>query len=479
MVVIVTERGTSGPKDAIASSSTPQRHARPARNRGADPAFHGLPYGDPGKEPPRWGIAARHRPIDRPARSMANSESTSSEIAGGGIASVEALAEGHATELSVVLPCLNEADTLATCIEKAWRAMRENGIEGEVIVADNGSSDGSQGIARSAGARVVDVEERGYGSALMGGIAAARGRYVLMGDADDSYDFLELPKFVSRLRDGFDLVQGCRLETGGGRVLPGAMPFLHRRWGNPMFSALARSWFRAPINDIYCGMRGFSKEHYQRLEQRCTGMEFATEMIVKSSLGSARIAEVPITLHPDGRRAHSPHLRTFRDGWRTLRFFLLFSPRWLFLAPGILLVLLGLLGYAVALPAVRVGSVTFDAHTLLFASLAIICGYQSILFGVFTKVFAVSEGLLPPNRRLDRLGTGASLEKGLIAGVLAGLAGMILLVLAVNKWRGEGFGELDYASTMRLVVPGVTLTALGFQTLLSSFFISVLAMRRI
>jgi glycosyltransferase involved in cell wall biosynthesis len=388
-------------------------------------------------------------------------------------------AQQFAVELSVVMPCLNEADTLATCIRKAQRAMREHGIVGEVIVADNGSSDGSREIALGEGARLVPVSERGYGSALMGGIAAARGRYVLMGDADDSYDFLELPRFLPKLREGNDLVQGCRLERGGGRVLPGAMPFLHRRWGNPMFSALVRSWFKAPINDVYCGMRGFAKEHYERLGQRCTGMEFATEMIIKSSLGSARIAEVPITLHPDGRQAHAPHLRTFRDGWRTLRFFLLFSPRWLFLAPGLALVLLGLVGYGAALPAAHVWGVTFDAHTLLFATLAIICGYQSIMFAVFAKVFAVSEGLLPPDPRVERIRDRVTLEKGLLAGGIAALAGLLLLALAVNKWRTAGFGELDYASTMRLVVPGVTLTALGFQTILASFFVSVLALRRL
>jgi glycosyltransferase involved in cell wall biosynthesis len=394
-------------------------------------------------------------------------------------ADVAAQDEEARLELSVVLPCLNEADTVAACIRKAKRAMYEHQIDGEVIVADNDSTDGSRQIAAAEGARVVQVEQKGYGSALMGGIAAARGRYIVMGDADDSYDFLELPKFVRKLREGYDLVQGCRLERGGGQVRSGAMPFLHRRWGNPMFSALARAWFRAPINDVYCGMRGFSKEYYQRLGQRCTGMEFATEMIIKSSLGSAHIAEVPITLHPDGRRAHAPHLRTFRDGWRTLRFFLMYSPRWLFLAPGVSLILLGVLGYALAMPAVDVSGVTFDAHTLLFASLAILCGYQAILFAVFTKVFAISEGLLPPDPRFERLRSGATLEKGLVGGGIAVLAGLILLVLAINKWRNTGFGELDYASTMRLVVPGVTLTALGFQTVLSSFFIGVLSLRRI
>src|SRR4051812_2606559 len=241
-------------------------------------------------------------------------------------------------ELSVVMPCLNEADTLALCIRKARRALDENGIAGEIVVADNGSTDGSQDIALAHGARVVDVADRGYGNALMGGIAAARGRAVLMGDADDSYDFLELPRFVDKLREGYDLVQGCRLSRGKGQVLPGAMPMLHRRLGNPLFSAIARNWFGTPTNDLYCGMRAFTKDHYERLGQRCTGMEFAAEMTVKSSLKNARIAEVPITLHPDRRLAHAPHLRTFRDGWRTLRFLLMYSPRRLFLAPGAALV---------------------------------------------------------------------------------------------------------------------------------------------
>src|SRR5262245_34326249 len=303
-------------------------------------------------------------------------------------------------ELSVVIPCLNEADTLAICVDKAQRALRENGIQGEIIVADNGSTDGSQQIATSHGARVVRVAARGYGNALMGGIAAARGRYVIMGDADDSYDFLEIPKFVAKLREGYELVQGCRLPSGGGRVMPGAMPFLHRWWGNPMFSVLARRWFGAPIHDVYCGLRGFTRELQQRLHQLCTGMEFATEMIIKSSLYGARIAEVPITLHPDGRKAHAPHLKTFRDGWRTLRLFLIYSPQWLFFMPGMLLILLGLIGYGIAMPGVTLRGIDFDAHTLLFSSLSIICGYQAVQFAVFTKVFATREGLHPQRPEL-------------------------------------------------------------------------------
>ena len=381
-------------------------------------------------------------------------------------------------EVSVVMPCLNEADTIATCIEKAQRALRDHSVAGEVIVADNGSTDGSQQIAEELGARVVHIRERGYGSALMGGIQHARGRFVIMGDADDSYDFLEIPRFVEKLREGHDLVQGCRLPAGGGRILPGAMPGLHRYWGNPMFSAMAQRWFRAPIHDVYCGLRGFRRDFYDELDQRCTGMEFATEMIVKSSLRSARIAEVPITLHPDGRKTRPPHLRTFRDGWRTLRFFLLYSPRYLFLAPGGFLIALGLLGYALALPAVTIRGATLDAHTLLFASLAMICGYQSILFAVFTKVFAITEGLLPKDPRIRRLSTIVTLERGALGGAAAGVLGFLLLLLAVARWAAEDFGRLDYASTMRVVVPGVTLSALGFQTVLSSFFLSILRMRR-
>jgi len=387
-------------------------------------------------------------------------------------------AAGDSVELSIVMPCLNEADTLATCLEKAFGAIRSHGIAGEVVVADNGSTDGSVEIAQRSGARVVHVLEKGYGRALMGGIAAARGRYVVMGDADDSYDFREVPRFLSRLRDGYELVQGCRLEAGGGTVMPGAMPLLHRWIGNPLFSLLARHWFRAPISDVYCGLRGFTKDLYLRLDQRCTGMEFATEMIIKASFAGARMLDVPVTLHPDGRRAHAPHLRTFRDGWRTLRFFLLFSPRWLFLVPGGLLIALGLLGYAIAMPGLHIRGVAFDAHTLLFASLALICGYQSVVFAVLTKIFTISEGLLPPDPKLMRVFKYVDLEVGLFAGAAAMVVGLGLLAGAVNQWRLVHFGPLDYAATMRWVIPGVTLTALGFQTILSSFFMSVLGMKR-
>lgn len=390
-------------------------------------------------------------------------------------------AEGD-LELSVVMPCLNEADTLETCIRKALQGMKDAGVLGEVLVADNGSTDGSIEIAEKMGARVVHVREKGYGSALMGGIQEAKGRYVIMGDADDSYDFLEIPRFVSKLREGYDLVQGCRLPGGGGTIVPGAMPFLHRIWGNPMFTLLVRKWFAAPINDVYCGLRGFTKAHYLRLEQRCTGMEFATEMIIKSSLYQdsygVKIAEVPITLHPDGRKAHAPHLRTFRDGWRTLRFFMLYCPRWLFLVPGFASIgfgaVLGLLVYA----GISLGGAVLDAHSLLVGMLAIIIGYQSVLFAGLTKVFAVGEHLIPPDLRTEFWVRFASLERGIFFGGAAFVCGLGLILFAAFGWMVSNFGRLDYASTMRVVIPGVGLAALGFQTILGCCFLSILSMRR-
>src|SRR5213593_615196 len=384
----------------------------------------------------------------------------------------------EAIEVSVVIPCLNEEDTLARCIEKARQACREHSIAGEIVVADNGSTDLSRAIAERHGARVVMIKEPGYGSALMEGIAAASGKFVIIGDADDSYDFLEIPKIVEKLREGLDLVLGCRLPAGGGSIRPGAMPFLHRWIGNPFFSLLVRKWFRAPINDVYCGLRGFTKAMYERLDQRCTGMEFATEMIIKASLRGEKIAEVPITLYPDKRTSHSPHLKTFRDGWRTFRYFLMCSPRWLFVIPGGAFIGFGLLGYLVAMPGLRIGHSTFDAHTLLFARLAILCGYQCILFAIFAKTFATTEGFLPPDRHLERFFEVVNLEKGLALAALAVLAGGSLLLVAVWQWWLTGFGHLDYARTMRFVVPGATLVALGFQTVFSSFFVSLLGMRR-
>jgi glycosyltransferase involved in cell wall biosynthesis len=381
-------------------------------------------------------------------------------------------------ELSIVMPCLNEGETLESCILKAQRALKAGDIRGEIILADNGSSDNSLEIAQRLGVRVVHVAARGYGNALMGGFAAAHGKYILMGDADDSYDFGDAPRFLDKLREGYDLVQGCRLPSGGGTIMNGAMPFSHRWFGNPVFSFMARRMFSVPIHDIYCGLRAFTKAYYNRLELRCVGMEFATEMIIKSSLHGAKFAEIPIILHPDGRVIRKSHLKTVRDGWRTLRFFLLFSPRWLFFSPGVALILVGLLGYGLVLLRVQIGKVHFDAHTLLFASLAILMGYQAVLFAILAKTFAVAEKLLPKDPVLTRFYQVMTLEKGLLLGIMALLSGFFMLADAILQWRSAGFGNLDYSRTMRWVVPGVTLAALGFQTILSSFFASILGLSR-
>jgi glycosyltransferase involved in cell wall biosynthesis len=385
----------------------------------------------------------------------------------------------HDIELTVVIPCLNEAETLGRCVEIALAGIAAGGGTGEVVVADNGSTDGSPAIAERAGARVIHVAERGYGSALMAGISAARGRFIVMGDADLSYDFGAIPQFLEPLRAGYALVQGCRLPAGRGTVKPGAMPPLHRWFGNPVLTFIARTFFRTPVHDVYCGLRGFTKELYLSLGQRCTGMEFATEMIIKASLQRARITEVPVTLSPDGRSAHPPHLRTFRDGWRTLRLFLLYSPRWLFLLPGLTLILLGLVAFALALPAVTIGRVTFDAHTLLFGSLFLVCGAQFLFFALFLKTVAVTEGMHPPSPTLNRFYAWATLERGLVLALLAVILGAGLLGMAVNTWRLAGFGRLDYATTMRLVVPGATIITLALQALASSFILSVLGLQRL
>lgn len=377
------------------------------------------------------------------------------------------------------MPCLNEADTVGTCVSKAKCALREHGIQGEVVVADNGSTDGSPQIARNAGARVVNVTEKGYGRALMAGIAAAQGKYVLMGDADDSYDFGESPRFLEKLREGNDLVQGCRLPSGGGTIRNGAMPLSHRWCGNPGFSLLVRWWFHAPIHDVYCGMRAFSKECYERLNQRCTGMEFATEMIIKSVIMGWKLAEVPITLHPDGRKSHPPHLRTIRDGWRTLRFFLMYAPRWLFLEPGKVFVFFGFLGYLLALPELTVGGVRFGLNTLVFSSMSILCGAQAVFFAIGTKTFAVREGLHPPDVRIDRFFRRFTLERSLLLGSLALAAGAVLMAWTMHLWWAQHFGALDYAQTIPQVVSGATLTALGIQTIFNGFFISIIGLPRV
>ena len=378
-------------------------------------------------------------------------------------------------ELSILMPCLNEAETLAVCIEKAQRSLRECDIAGEIIVADNGSTDGSQSIAASKGARVVHVQTKGYGSALMGGIAAARGTYIIMGDADDSYDFASLGPFIEQLRNGFDLVMGNRFKGG---IKPGAMPPLHRYLGNPVLTALGKLFFESPCGDFHCGLRGFNKAAIEKLDLRTTGMEFASEMVVKATLHNLRIAEVPTILFRDGR-SRAPHLRSWRDGWRHLRFLLLFSPRWLFFYPGALLMLAGLAAGVWLSPGQRtIHGVTFDIHTLLFAALAVIIGFQAVNFAVFTKVFAISEGLLPRDDRFNKTLSLVSLETGLVAGGLLLVLGIAGAIYALSGWGTRSFGNLDPTRTMRVVIPSVTFLTLGVEIILSSFFLSILGMKR-
>ena len=400
-------------------------------------------------------------------------------IDGEGASRVVHVSHPPAMELSVVIPCLNEADTVACCVAKAKAAIERLGISGEVIVADNGSTDGSQLLAQEAGARVVHVLEKGYGSALMGGIAAARGRFVLMGDADDSYDFTRIGDFYQQLLEGKDLVQGCRLPSGGGQVMPGAMPPLHRWIGNPTLSFLVRTMFRTPIHDVYCGMRGFRKDWQQRLDQRCTGMDFATEMIIKGTLFGGRIGEVPITLHPDGRVHSRSHLRTFRDGWRTLRFFMLLSPRWTFLVPGGLLALIGLALCMLALPQFMIAGAALDVHTLLIGTLSILVASQWVWCAVLAKTFAISEGVLPEDRWVSAFNRYFPLEKLLVASCLMIGTGVACIGGIAWTWAESGFGPLEYARTLRWVIPGAGLIALGVQCVASSFLMSVLRMARL
>lgn len=371
-------------------------------------------------------------------------------------------------ELTILMPCLNEAATVGACVDAGIAAIHASGATGEVVVADNGSTDGSREIASGRGARVVAVGERGYGAALGAGIAAARGRYVVMADADQSYDLSESGRYLAKLREGYDLVMGNRFEGG---IAPGAMPALHRYIGNPVLSGLGRLFFGSPVGDFHAGMRGFRREAILGLDLRTTGMEFASEMIVRASLAGLRVTEVPTTLSPDGR-GRPPHLRTWRDGWRHLRFLLLYSPRWLFLYPGLFLLAAGAIASALLIPTARV-------HTLVYAAAAVLIGFQTVLFALFTKIYAINEGLLPEDPRLDRIFRVATLEAGLAVGGLLLMAGLAGSIWALAVWDATSFGELDpSALTMRIVIVSATAIALGFQTILSSFFFSILGLRR-
>jgi glycosyltransferase involved in cell wall biosynthesis len=378
-------------------------------------------------------------------------------------------------ELSVVMPCLNEAETVETCVRKALGFFDEHGVDGEVVIADNGSTDGSQQLAREAGARVVPVTDKGYGNALMGGIRAARGTYVVMGDADDSYDFTSLMPFLTELRDGADLVMGNRFKGG---IAPGAMPPLHRYLGNPVLSFVGRLFFRSKIGDFHCGLRGYRRDSILRLGLQTGGMEFASEMVVRCTLAKYDIREVPTTLSPDGR-SRAPHLSTWRDGWRHLRFLMLYSPRWLFLIPGLLLMTLGLAGsIALSIGPMRVGDIAFDVDTLVGTSAMLVIGFQAVLFALLTKVYAMEEGFLPHDRRVQRIVDWWSLERGLVVGGLLALAGLVGLVASLVHWQGHSFGELDPRDSLRIVMPAATALIMSFQMIFASLFVSILAIRR-
>ncbi len=380
-----------------------------------------------------------------------------------------------ACELTIVMPCLNEAETIGICVKKAKGYLERRKIDGEVLVADNGSTDDSPAIAESLGARVVKVPERGYGGALLGGIAAARGRYVIMGDADDSYDFTALDLFIDKLREGCELVVGNRFKGG---IRPGAMPPLHRYLGNPVLTAIGRRFFGSKIGDFHCGLRGFNREAIRRLNLTTTGMEFASEMVVKATLQKLRIAEVPTTLSPDGRTRPS-HLRSWRDGWRHLRFLLLFSPRWLFLYPGGLLTLAGIASMLWLLPGPRtVGGLTLDVHTLVYSAAAIVCGFQSVAFSVIAKVFAINAKLLPEDRRIDKFVDLLSLEVGIGVGLVLLIGGLVASMYAFGAWGGASFGPLDPTVAMRVVIPAATAVIVGLQIIFASFFLSILGLKR-
>jgi glycosyltransferase involved in cell wall biosynthesis len=378
-------------------------------------------------------------------------------------------------EVSIVMPCLNEEESIRECIRMAREGLEEAGAIGEILIADNGSTDGSQEIAREMGARVVDVSSRGYGAALMGGFEAARGRYVVMGDADGSYDFSSISPFLERLRAGDQLVMGNRFRGG---IEEGAMPFLNRYLGNPVLSFIGRLLFPSAIGDFHCGLRAFRRDILETLDLQSPGMEFASEMVVKATLNEIRISEVPTTLSP-ALRSRPPHLRPWRDGWRHLRFLLLFSPRWLFFYPGLALMLVGLAAMIALLPGeISVLGAHFDVHTLVYASAMVVVGYQAMLFAVFARIYAMTSGFLPGKPWIESLHERLSLETGAIAGLGLIVAGLAMSVVAIFVWGDSGFADLDYRETMRLVVPAATLLILGVQTVLASFFISILGIER-
>ncbi|WP_431109629.1 glycosyltransferase family 2 protein [Winogradskyella poriferorum] len=378
-------------------------------------------------------------------------------------------------ELSIVMPCLNEAETLETCIKKAQSFFDTKKVDGEIIIADNGSTDNSVEIAKANNAIVVHAKQKGYGSALKTGIESANGTYIIMGDADDSYDFSNLSPYLNKLREGNDLVMGNRFKGG---IEKDAMPFLHKHLGNPVLSFIGRLFFKINISDFHCGLRGFSKAAYNKMNLKTSGMEFASEMVVKSKLNNLSITEVPTTLKKDGR-SRKPHLKTWSDGWRHLRFLMLYAPNWLFLYPGLLLSIIGLaLSILLIANPIKIEALTLDVHTLLYASAFFLIGIQFIIFYGLTKIFAVENELLPKSSRYDKLFKIINLEKGLIIGFIILLVGIILSLRGLSIWQDTDYGNLDTSTTLRLIIPAITLLQLGIQTILFSLFFSVLGLKK-
>ncbi|WP_374469899.1 glycosyltransferase family 2 protein [Phenylobacterium sp.] len=383
---------------------------------------------------------------------------------------------GDEVELTILMPCLNEAETLAVCIEKAQGFLARAGVRGEVLIADNGSTDGSQNIARRLGARVTPVCEKGYGAALLGGIAAARGRYIVMGDADDSYDFSRLDSYLERLRAGAQLVMGNRFQGGIG---PGAMPPLHKYLGNPVLSFIGRLFFRIPVGDFHCGLRAFDAGAVRSLGLQTTGMEFASEMVVRAALAGLRIEETPTTLQKDGR-SRPPHLKTWRDGWRHLKFLLMYSPRWLFFYPGFLMTGLGvLLGVALFPGPIRLGAVTMDLNAFVAACFMIVAGVQMITFGVLSRVYAAMTGFLPASPRSNALARHASTDRLALFSLLLAIVGLAAFGSALGTWAHRGFGSLTDPLIPRLVISGLALVAVALQTFFSAFLLGTLAIPKV
>lgn len=378
-------------------------------------------------------------------------------------------------ELTILMPCLNEAETLEICIQKAQKFLNDYDVIGEVVIADNGSSDGSQTIAEKNGARVVNIEQKGYGSALIGGSESAKGKYIIMGDADDSYNFLNLMPFLEKLREGYELVMGNRFKGG---IEKGAMPALHKYLGNPVLSFIGRIFYPSDIKDFHCGLRGYNREAIQGLHLQTTGMEYASEMVVKATLHQLKMIEVPTTLSPDGR-SRPPHLRSWRDGWRHLKFLMMYSPNWTFLYPGLILSIIGLIIMAaIGLGSSQFGAVIFGINTMMYGSTILLVGVNISLFSLFTKAYALSSGFIPNSTKTMEIFEKFTVEKGVVVGSTLTSIGFIATIGAFIIWGNHAFGRLQPESIMRITIPAATLIAIGIEIIFASFFLGILEIKK-